>query len=418
VWRRYLIQFATPARDSLATGRPGSARFAGPELVENLDAVLASMRSATDSLILTNEAAVARRTQESGLAVDQARRAAWWGGATSLTLAVLLSLGLWIYTSGPLRRLNRGTQEIAGGNFNHRIPVGGGGELTKLAEDFNKMASKLGEVDELKKEFISHVSHELKGPLAAIQETHLILLDRIPGPLTEKQAHLLELSQQSANRLSAMIGNLLGVSRFEAGSMHYQFEVHDAAAVTCDVVDELSALAEEKDLDVRLEFAPVTTLSCDPERLREVVANLVGNAYKFSPRGGTVKVGWRVVDVPPGRSPAGREGAKPPYLLLSVEDEGPGVPDAHKEGIFEKFYQVRRRTRTKGQGVGLGLAIARKIVEAHGGCIWVEDGEARGSRFQAVFPGAVPAPRAQDVRGPQPAPIGGSEARLVAGLDL
>jgi signal transduction histidine kinase len=93
------------------------------------------------------------------------------------------------------------------------------------------------------------------------------------------------------------------------------------------------------------------------------------------------------------------------------------VPDAHKEGIFEKFYQVRRRTRTKGQGVGLGLAIARKIVEAHGGRIWVEDGAAGGSRFQAVFPGVVLAPRARDVRA-QPAPVDESETRLVAGLDL
>jgi two-component system sensor histidine kinase GlrK len=416
-WRSYLVQFSTPARDSLTSRRPGSRPLAGPEMVATLDSVMASLRAATDSLILANELAVARRAQEAGVANDQARQAAWMAGGASLSLAIVLSLGLWFYTSGPLRRLNRGTREIAGGNFSHRIPVRGGDELSKLAADFNKMASKLGEVEELKKDFISHVSHELKGPLAAIQETNLILLERIPGPLTGKQEHLLELSHQSSKRLSVMIGNLLGVSRLEAGSMQYQFELHDVAESTCDVVDELSALAQEKDLDVRLEFAPVTTLSCDSERLREVLANLVGNAYKFSPRGATVRIGWRQTDSPPGRAPAGRDGVGPPYLVLSVEDEGPGVPDAHKEGIFEKFYQVRRHTRTRGQGVGLGLAIAKKIVEAHGGRIWVEDGEPRGSRFQAVFPGAASSPRAQEMPAPEGTPADRGEP-LVAGLDL
>jgi signal transduction histidine kinase len=108
-----------------------------------------------------------------------------------------------------------------------------------------------------------------------------------------------------------------------------------------------------------------------------------------------------------------RDGAAAPYLLLSVEDEGPGVPDAHKEGIFEKFFQVRRHTRTRGQGVGLGLAIARKIVEAHGGRIWVEDGDGRGSRFQAIFPGALLSPRPPEV----PAADESVVARLAAGFD-
>jgi two-component system sensor histidine kinase GlrK len=388
-WRTYEALFPRVLRDSLSTD---TARVVTQASLDSLDNVLYWLTDAADSLITANEASINQRQEASLVAVNEARRTAWMAGGGSLLLAVLLSLGLFLYTSGPLRRLIEGTREIAGGNFDHRIRVSGGGELSRLAQDFNTMATKLAEVEELKKDFVSHVSHELKGPLAAIQETHLILLERIPGPLTSKQAHLLELSHQSSKRLGVMIGNLLGVSRLEAGPMQAHFEDQDVAELTADVVDELSALAEEKELDVRLEFAPSTTLSCDPERLREVVANLVGNAYKFSPRAGVVRVSWRTLSEPPPRWHGiriGREGAAAPYLLLAVEDEGPGVPDAHKEGIFEKFFQVRRHTRTRGGGVGLGLAIARKIVEAHGGRIWVEDGEVRGSRFQAIFPGAV-----------------------------
>jgi two-component system sensor histidine kinase GlrK len=424
-WRYYGATFTGPVRDSLMVAAatstfpvfPDSVR---PSLDDRLVGVIDAMVATTDSLAAANDDSIERGIGESALAVDRARSTAWTAGAGSLVLAVVLSLGLFFYTSGPLRRLNDGTREISGGNLDHRIRVSGGGELAKLAEHFNTMASKLAEVDELKKDFVSHVSHELKGPVAAIQETHLILLERIPGPLTPKQAHLLELSTQTANRLSVMIGNLLSVSRLEAGSMQCQFEVQDVAEVTCDVVDELSALAEDKELDVHLEFTP-SWLSCDSERLREVVANLVGNAYKFSPRGGEVRIAWKGLPSPPERFRSvriGREGAAGPYLLLAVEDQGPGVPAAHKEGIFEKFYQVRRHTKTKGQGVGLGLAIARKIVEAHGGRIWVEDGEGGGSRFQAIFPGAVSSPHPVEEERAEASTGSGTTPRHVADFGL
>jgi signal transduction histidine kinase len=394
-WESYESIFAPPLASRDATARPGPRGPVGliePSLLGSLDAALDSIRSATEALIVQNDAVVEQRVQESVLAVDRARRAAWLASGGSLALAVLLSLALFVTTSGPLRRLYQGTREIAGGNLDHRIEAHGGGELAELARDFNEMAQKLSQVDALKKDFLSHVSHELKGPLAAIQETNLILLDRIPGPLTEKQAHLLELSQQSADRLSTMITNLLGLSRLD-GALKYHFETHDVAEITSEVLAELSPLGREKGLHVHLEREGPALLSCDADRLREVIANLVGNAFKFSPTGGPVLVSLRSVASPPESAPALRgsvEDRGSPYLLLAIEDRGPGVPDAHKQGIFERFHQVHPRTRMRGQGVGLGLAIARKIVNAHGGAIWVEDGEQGGSRFYALFPGAPP----------------------------
>ncbi|HWV58351.1 MAG TPA: HAMP domain-containing sensor histidine kinase [Longimicrobiales bacterium] len=398
-WARYRSVFG-PIRESLIEGLPLAAGAMGASpaadstmvMLDLLDQNLEPLRGAIETLIVANDASIARLADESVATVDRARRIAWIAGTGSLLLAITLSLGLFLFLSRRLRRLNRGTREIARGNFSHRIDVSHDrtrDELTDLAVDFNDMAQRLGELEEMKKGFISHVSHELKAPLASIHETILILLEQIPGPLTDKQRHLLELSYDSANRLSAMIYNVLEASRLDAGAMQYRFEMHDAVAVTRDVIGELYPLSRKNDIDVSLTHDGATELSCDVERLREVVANLVGNAFKFAPASSRVEIEWRAVPAAPDRAPKWKPPAfaRPPHLLLAVMDRGPGVPDADKESIFDRFSQLRGHTRSHGQGVGLGLSIARKIVEAHGGVIWVEDREGGGSRFCALFPG-------------------------------
>lgn len=421
-WRRYQAEWVpirlgrapsssqdqiTPAQSRLAGPPPAQAATSPPPaagatgvtnptppigitVVDQIDGVLEPLRVATERLIAANDAAVAQRVEESVAAVDRARDVAWFAAVGSMILVLFLSVGLFAYISGPLRRLTHGTREIARGNFAHRIPVNrrGGDELSDLARDFNDMAQRLGELAQTKEDFIAHVSHELKAPLASIHETILVLLERIPGPLTPKQEHLLDLSFESARRLSAMIHNLLQASRLDAGPMQYEFANHDVIAITRAVLSELAPLATQKRLDVRLTGEGDTELWCDAERLRDVVANLVGNAIKFSPQDSPVHVSWRHLDTPPESMP---RPWKPPAdatscMLLTVEDRGPGVPDAHKEGIFERFFQANLQTRVRGQGVGLGLAISRTIVEGHGGTIWVEDAPGGGSRFQALFP--------------------------------
>ncbi len=373
---------------------PGSVTVLPFQLLSQIQALLGDLRIEAEELIAVNEAVIAEQAESSTQASERARFVAWISAGSALSLAALLSFLLYRSISGPLKRLTRGTREIARGRFQHRLRVHGPRELSSLAKDFDRMAARLDELETLKRDFVSHVSHELKTPLAAIQETIEVLLEELPGPLTSKQAHLLELSRSSSGRLSGMISDLLETSRMEAGTRGFVPAVHDASDLIVSVLDEMQPVAEERGLQTSLTLdVGHTELLCDRNRMREVVANLVGNAIKFSPTGGRIRLFLSELDAPPAACPQGQtlaQSEEGPFLLLSVRDKGPGVPDRHKNGIFEKFHQVRRGERLRGQGVGLGLAIASRIVLGHGGAIWVEDGIDRGSIFQVLVP-KVPA---------------------------
>ncbi len=363
-----------------------------PEPLDRIEEGLDGMLVGLEGLLASTDMAVTQRAEASSEAAEQARSVAWWGALLGLAFALSLWVALYLSISGPLQRLTRGTRELSRGRFDHRLETTGPQELAHLARDFNEMAERLNELEDMKRDFTSHVSHELKGPLAAIHETVLILLEQIPGPLTAKQEHLLQLSHQSAIRLSGMISNLLEVSRLEAGAFRYQPQRRYLGEIVSTVVAELGPLLEERELRVEGDLGANAgpAVVCDGEMVRDVAANLVGNAVKFSPRGNTIDVEMRELRRPPKSLPphwAEEIGdARGPWILLSVADRGSGVPDEHKEGIFEKFHQVRLNQRIHGQGVGLGLAISQQVVEAHEGAIWVEDREGGGSIFQVLLP--------------------------------
>jgi two-component system sensor histidine kinase GlrK len=265
--------------------------------------------------------------------------------------------------------------------------------LSQLAKDFNMMAQRLDELDELKKDFVSHVSHELKAPLASMQETTYLLLEEIPGPLTDKQRRLLALHLQGGKRLSSMISNLLDLSRMEAGVMDYEIKKQDLIALIRTVTAEHEVRAREKGLriDLALSAQPLI-VECDGDRIIQVLNNLLENALKFSPQDTAIGVQVRfALDIPWHLPERWQRTVMPAangtgYALLAVSDSGPGVPDAHKEKIFQKFHQVRQGRKIAGQGVGLGLAICQTIVETHHGAIWVEDHAGGGSVFFVLLP--------------------------------
>jgi two-component system sensor histidine kinase GlrK len=287
------------------------------------------------------------------------------GGALLLSILVSVPI-IWSITSR-LRELGKATRMVAAGQFEHRMPATGTDEFANLAGDFNTMAQRLGELDQMKKDFVSHVSHDLKGPLASTRETVHILLEEIPGPLNEKQRRLLGLCLKSSERLSGMIGNLLDVSRMEAGMMDYKIESCDLIPLARNAASELEGLAREKKLELVVDSTvPEMRVDCDQGRITQVISNLIENAIKFSPVSSKALV---------------RIEANGEYAILSVRDRGPGVPMLSRTRIFDRFHQVNPGKKIKGQSVGLGLAICRTIVEAHGGSIWVEDNPGGGSVF-------------------------------------
>src|SRR5436853_4353893 len=168
--------------------------------------------------------------------------------------------------------------------------------LARLQRQKEGMAARLVELDHMKKNFISHVSHELKAPLASMQETTHLILECIPGPITDKQKRLLVLNLQICKRLAQMIGNILDLSRLEAGIVEYEMQPSDLADLIHNVVLELSAEARDKSLRILTDIQRQPLLvECDPNRMVQLFTNLLENAIRFSNKGGAVGVHVRAV---------------------------------------------------------------------------------------------------------------------------
>jgi len=341
-----------------------------PESIERttrLEDQLLALRMHSEQVVVQVQAAIDNAGIRSGETAARAVRVSWIAASAALLLSILVSVPIiWSITSR-LRELGKATRAVAAGQFEHRMPASGTDEFADLAGDFNTMAQRLGQLDQMKKDFVSHVSHDLKGPLASTRETVHILLEEIPGPLNEKQRRLLGLCLKSSERLSGMIGNLLDVSRMEAGMMDYKIESCDLVPLARSAASELEGLAREKKLELVVESAvPEIHIDCDHGRITQVISNLVENAIKFSPVSSKALV---------------RIETNGEYAILSVWDRGPGVPMLSRTRIFDRFHQVNPGKKIAGQSVGLGLAICRTIVEAHGGSIWVESNPGGGSVF-------------------------------------
>jgi two-component system sensor histidine kinase GlrK len=267
--------------------------------------------------------------------------------------------------------------------------------VARLNRESRRMLARIVEVDRMKKNFISHVSHELKAPLASMQETTHLILEEIPGPLTEKQKRLLDLNLQSGKRLAQMIGNILDLSRLEAGIVEYDMQPSDIAELMHGVMLELSTEAREKSLRILSDIQREPLIvDCDPNRMVQLFTNLLENAIRFSRKGGTVGVHVRTLRQLPrmpqlARARVTNSKEETGFALVGVSDSGPGIEDVHKETVFHMFHQVEQGKKSHGESLGLGLAISRAVVEAHGGTIWIEDNPAGGAAFFVLLPVAV-----------------------------
>lgn len=383
-WERY-EELATDTEERVLGGGAVERRA--------LLSALESVSSALGGLEEASRTAARTRVEDSAAAASRARTAAWGVTAVALAAGLLLALAVAASVARPLRRLARGTRELARGDFAHRVPPTGGPELAALARDFNSMADRLGELDRLKRDFVSAVSHDLKAPLASMQETTRLLLDGTPGTLDDDQRRLLRLNLESGERLGEMIADLLEVARLEAGALELDLEREDLAALAHRAADEVCGLAAARRVEIDLSTPDLPVpVDADAALLVRAVWNLLSNAVKFSPAGARIELEVRTFGAPPDLARAYR---RPPELgaaaaggwaALEVRDHGPGIPDADKERVFDRFHRVDPDHRGV-QGTGLGLAIARGVAEGHGGHLWVEDGEdGSGSRFVLLLP--------------------------------
>ena len=266
---------------------PGS----GAVLPQSLQDDLTQLAAQTESLYQASLRSMSSKVEKSRKTGETA--ALVLGSATfvALAISILVSFLILRSISKPLAHLTEGTRAIAEGKFFYRLDATRNDEFSQLARDFNTMIRRLNELDELKKDFVSHVSHELKAPLASMRETIQLLLEQIPGPLTEKQKRLLELNLQSGMRLTSMISNLLDLSKTEAGVMEYELKSQDLLPLVRNAIAELEMQAQERQIQIKPTFPEESLpVECDSDRIVQVIVNIVGNAVKFSPRSSIVQI--------------------------------------------------------------------------------------------------------------------------------
>ena len=273
----------------------------------------------------------------------------------------------------PLRQLQSHIKQIGQGNFGQSLHIRAPSELRDLVDAVNWMGGKLQELDDMKGEFLAHVSHELRTPMASIQEGTHLLLDEIPGPLSQEQRTTLRIMADSSRRLIHLISTILDLSKMDAGMMEYRIVPTDLKRITDMSLNKVRLLADAKHVQLLVE-APTQRVwvKADAIRIEQVLDNLLSNALKFSSEGGIVKVVMK---------PDHNAGV----LEVSVSDGGPGITSDDLPYIFERFYQGRTKAKQATPGSGLGLALAKKVVEAHGGRIWIESEVKKGTTVRFIL---------------------------------
>ena len=278
------------------------AKSRNPIRLERLQNDLEQLRAQTFSVYKAGVRSMSSKVEKSRKTGDTAALVQYCATLVALAISILVSYLIFRSISKPLAHLTEGTRAIAEGKFFYRLDATRNDEFSQLARDFNAMTLRLNELDEMKKDFVSHVSHELKAPLASMHETIQLMLEQIPGPLTDKQKRLLELNLQSGMRLTSMIRNLLDLSRTEAGVMEYELKNQDLVPLVRNAIEELNMQAQERKIQIKTIFPnDPLMVECDSDGIVQLVVNLVGNAVKFSPRAATVEVEVKAIRGYPGR---------------------------------------------------------------------------------------------------------------------
>jgi signal transduction histidine kinase len=269
--------------------------------------------------------------------------------------------------SVPLDDLLDASNKVAEGDFSARVDERGPREIRSLARGFNSMASRLQVNDQQRRAMLADVSHELRTPLTIIQGNIEAILDGVYPADEAKLKSILEETQI----LSRLIEDLRTLALAETGSLQLKREPTDIAALIRETVSAFQSQVDAADVKMELSLSDKTlSLEIDPERIRQVLTNLISNALRYSPRGSSIKIDLTESALSPERR-----------VMISVEDSGPGIASEDLPHVFDRFYKS-----SDSRGMGLGLSIAKYIVEAHSGEIKAESAAGKGTTISFSLP--------------------------------
>jgi len=300
-----------------------------------------------------------------------------------IILFILLSLGLGIQLyqsiSLPLGKLQKATSDLEKGDFKTRVDIKTGNEFQEIGSSFNKAIEALEKIDEehkqidkAKTEFMSITSHELRSPMTPMKAQLQMLMGDYFGKLNDKQKESVNIVLRNTERLDGIILDFLEVSRIEAARLKFKFIKNtNLIEHVTRLAEEMKGFMPEKNISVELELGKIPKIEVDPDRVMQVLRNLINNAKKFTKKDGKIVVSTQL-----NRN----------MILISVEDNGIGISSESAIRIFEPFFQAEQTMYRKHQGTGLGLAICKGIVESQEGKIWLESEEGKGTTFYFTVP--------------------------------
>ncbi len=270
----------------------------------------------------------------------------------------------------PIAALTRTIQKMGKGDLSVRVPVKGSGELRELAASYNAMAEQLESLDKSRNQFVSNASHELKTPLATMK----IMLESIllqPDMPSELRGEFLGDMNHEIDRLTSIVTDLLTLTRMDGGRLELHRERFNLSREAEETLRLLSPLSHERGIAIKARIFPDITVDGDPSKLGQVIYNLVENALKYTQEGGRVQVTLT---------------QRSKNAVLTVQDNGIGIPREDQAHIFDRFYRVDKARSRETGGTGLGLSIVRQMVQLHGGTVRVDSEVGKGSTFTVELP--------------------------------
>jgi two-component system sensor histidine kinase GlrK len=340
-----------------------------PEINDALPAFIELGRTA-QQILLENQGLISRGVEQMQDESEKVKRTLVIQ-AVALVPAVLILTSIFAFLiSRPVRQIDHAIRRLGDGKFGETAEITGPRDLQQLGERLDWLRSRLLEVEQDKKKFLQHISHELKTPLTAIREGSELMREQVAGELNEQQREIVGILYDNSLQLQKLIEDLLNFSIMRSRSAGLVRKVVQLDTVIEEVLADhrLAMMARQLVPKPRLQSV---RLMGDREKLRVLVDNLISNAIKYSPDGSDLTVSLS---------------ADRKYAIIKVTDAGPGIPEEEKERVFEAFYQGMPANKGAVRGTGLGLSIAREYAQAHGGNITVLKSGSKGASLRVVLP--------------------------------
>jgi len=351
------------------SGQPGAAQNKRKLDQRALFDAFARLPALNEQLVQESKREVERRNNALSNDLEQQRKMLSFQVIGAIVLAVLLAFWFGVWLSRPLARMEAAIGRLGENRFDQPIVVKGPADLRRLGQQLDWLRLRLADLEAEKSRFLRHVSHELKTPLAALCEGAALLDDEVAGKLTDSQREISRILRQNTQSLQTQIEDLLRYNEVAFDAQRINRLPVDLRALTYKVIDDQRLQWVARDLKVEVEGAARTAV-LDPDKFAIVLANLLSNAVRFSPRGGTIRFVL-----------SGSEGR----VRIDCVDQGPGVAATDAKRIFDPFYQGLNQPQGARHGNGIGLSIVREYVLAHNGDVQLVSREG-GAHFRIELP--------------------------------